>query len=233
VHRSSLLGLGLWALGLWGGPLWGTPLGLPVSFHHIHVNALRPDSLLSYYEKLFDRSTTKVTAIGSARGIEASGVFLLVAAVREEPPEQGAAGWHFGWGTVSLSEAYDQHRMQEIDLTLPMASFAKDLHLHLESEDPLRTASWYRDRMEARISTDARNADVRPANTYLRRPAAIVELSGVAFAIYQTNGSLESSRGHRIDHIAFKADLRAARAGGFKVIESSGRLGSFETMTIE
>jgi hypothetical protein len=202
-------------------------------FHHIHVNDHAPGHLLAYYGKLFDKKTTKPTTLGGLQGIEADGVFLLISPVPSEPPESGGAGWHFGWGTVALDEAYDRHRMQEIDLKLPMASYAKDLHVHIESEDPVRAAEWYRDRFSARIATDAHNAEIVPRNAYFRRPVAIVQLDGVTFAIYKSPQPLESSRGRRIDHLAFKADLREVRAAGFTVLEESGRLGPFETMTIE
>lgn len=223
------LGLGIWAWGV--GSFAKTPLR--VAFHHLHVNDHKPGYLLSYYGKLFDRTTTRPAQVGGFRGIEGDGVYLLITPVRDEPPEEGGAGWHFGWGSISLGEAYDRHRMQEAELKLPMASFAKDLHIHLESEDPIRAASWYRDRFDARIATHAPNAEVVPTNAYLRRPAAIVELPGVAFAIYKSAGAVVPSRGQRIDHLAFKADLREARAGEFSVLEASGRLGPLETMTIE
>ncbi|MGH9348213.1 MAG: hypothetical protein ACRD26_13220 [Vicinamibacterales bacterium] len=209
------------------------PAPLRVELHHIHVNDHSAGYLLAYYGKLFDPATTRPSAIGDVRGIEAAGVFLLMTPVRDEPPDSGSAGWHFGWGTVSLDEAYDRHRMQEIDLKLPMASFAQDLHMHLESEDPVRAAEWYRDWFSARVKVESRNTSVQPANPFHRRPAAIVELPGIVFALYKSVGALGSSRGRRIDHVAFKADLRDARVAGFAVLEASGRLGPFETMTIE
>jgi hypothetical protein len=232
VRAFSAVALGIWALGP-GGLQPAQPAPLTAGFHHIHVNDPHAGHLLGYYEKLFDPATTRPSRIGEASGIEAEGVFLLIAPAGKEPPESGSAGWHFGWGTVSLDEAYDRHRMQEIHLTLPMASFARDLHMHLESEDPLRAAAWYRDRLSARVKTDPRNAEVQPANAFHRRPAAIVELPGIVFAIYRSAAPLISSRGARIDHVAFKADLRHARAAGFTVLEASGRLGPFETMKIE
>jgi hypothetical protein len=206
---------------------------LPVFFHHIHVNDRAAGFLVNYYQKLFDPETTHPVTIGAFRGVEADGVLLLVTAVPTEAPEAGGAGWHFGWGTVALDEAYDRHRMQEIHLKLPMASFAKDLHVHLESEDPIAAAAWYRDRLGASIKTDASNAEVLPSNPLLRRPAAIVELSGITLALYKTSARLEPSRGHRIDHLAFRADLKQAKQRGFTVLQETGRLGPFETMTIE
>jgi hypothetical protein len=210
-----------------------SPAYTHVSFHHIHVNDDRPDALLSYYEKLFDRTTTHRSIVGAFRGIEADGVFLLITPVKQQAPEEGSAGWHFGWGTISLDEAYDRHRMQEIDLKLPISSFAHELHMHLESDDPVAAARWYRDRFDARISSRQQNADVRPINSYFRRPAAIVELPGISFAIYKAMQPLASSRGHRIDHIAFTANLDAVRSGDFTVLEASGRLDTWDTMTIE
>jgi hypothetical protein len=230
-RRSTLALLGCVAWGALGAAAQNAPLG--VSFHHVHVNDASPAHLIAYYEKLFDSATTKRTAIGDVRGIEAEGVFLLIDPVREEPSESATAGWHFGWGTLALDEAYDRHRMQEIDLKLPMRSFAHQLHLHLESEDPLAAAAWYRDRLGADTTTSRVNADIRPANAYHRRPAAIVRLPGISFAIYRATGPLASSRGRRIDHVAFKADLGEARARGFAVLQPSGRLWSFETMMIE
>ena len=230
MRAYSAVALGIWFLGL---GISGAAPPLRASFHHIHVNDQSAGHLINYYGKLFDPATTKPSAIGNVRGIEAAGVFLLITPARVQPPETGSAGWHFGWGTVSLDEAYDRHRMQEIDLKLPMPSFAKDLHMHLESEEPVRAAEWYRDRLSARVATDARNAEVVPANPLLRRPAAIVELPGIVLAIYKSAEPLGTSRGSRIDHLGFKADLSDVRAAELVVLESDGRLGPFETMTIE
>ena len=204
-----------------------------VDFHHVHVNDAAVEHLLGFYAKLFDPATTRPTTIGSIRGIEAEGIFLLINPTRAEPSESDGAGWHFGWGTVSLDESYDRHRMREIDLELPIASFAKDLHIHLESDDPPRAAEWYRAYFLARVAVKKQNAEVQPANPFHRRPAAIVELPGIILAIYKSSNTLGSSRGRRIDHVGFKADLEDARKAGFTVLEASGRLGPFETMMIE
>lgn len=226
MRPLSALAFGIWVLGFGSAPL-------RVDFHHIHVNDPAVGHLLGFYGKLFDPVTTRPTAVGNIRGIEAEGVLLLVNPAREVPSESDGAGWHFGWGTVSLDESYDRHRMQEINLQLPLASFAKDLHMHLESEDPLRAAAWYREHFLARVGVAKQNAEVQPANPFHRRPAAIVELPGITFAIYKSVNALTSSRGRRIDHVAFKADLQAAREAGFAILEASGRLGPFETMMIE
>ena len=231
--RLWALGFGLWAAAL--GPLEArrSASALRCTFHHIHVNDTAPGYLLAYYGKLFDRATTTVTSIGEEGGIEASGIFLLITPARGAPPEKGSAGWHFGWGTVALDEPYDRHRMQEIEWTLPLESFAKGLHLHLESADPMAAAAWYRDVLGARIETAAAHAAIAPIKEIHRRPVAIARFDGVALAIYKAGGPLEASRGHRIDHIAFRSDLRAARGAGLAVLERSGRLGPFETMIIE
>ena len=226
MRPFSACAFGLCVLGVGIAPL-------RVDFHHIHVNDAAVEHLLDFYGKLFDPATTRATAIGNVRGIEAEGIFLLINPSRMESPGSASAGWHFGWGTVSLDEAYDRHRMQEIDLKLPIASFAKDLHVHLESEDPLRAAEWYREHFLARVAVEKANAEVQPANPFHRRPAAIVELPGITFAIYKSANALSSSRGRRIDHVAFKADLQEAREAGFTVVEASGRLGPFQTMMIE
>ena len=98
---------------------------------------------------------------------------------------------------------------------------------------PVRAAQWYRDRFAAVIATNPANAPVRPPNPIHRRPAAIVTLPGITFAIYHSPSALAPSRGRRIDHIAFKADLHDARADGFTVLDPSGRLGRFATTMIE
>ena len=207
---------------------------LRVSFHHIHVNDRVPQNLVAYYGKLFRSDTTRPASIGQVQGIESDGVFLLIDAAPRMPPEQGAAGWHFGWGTVSLDEAYDRHRMQEIDWDLPLERFSKDLHVHLESENPVQAAEWYRDRFGATLQISSTAADVQPVNPAHRRPRAIVRLEQIALAIYKTAGPLEPSRGHRIDHLAFRADLSEARARtDLRVIAPAGRLGTFDTMMIE
>jgi hypothetical protein len=232
VRASSAIALGIWAFGV--GSFEAAPNApLQVAFHHIHVNDRSSEWLIAHYGKLFRASTTKAVDLGGHRGIESAGVFLLITPVKEEPPKSGGPGWHFGWGAVSLEEAYDRHRMKEVDLKLPMESFAKELHLHLESDDPIRAASWYRNRLDAQIMTDARVTKVRPPNPLHRRPGAIVALPGITLAIYQAVTPIAGSRGHRIDHIAFTADLHEARAAGLTVLEHAGRLGPFETMTVE
>ena len=211
------------------------PAPLDVTFHHIHVNDPVPQRLMDYYGKLFRADTTHATTIGAVRGIEANGVFLLIDQAPRMPRESGSAGWHFGWGTVSVEEAYDRHRMQEIDWELPLESFARDLHLHLESEDPVKAAEWYRDRFGAVLELAAASAaEVAPLNQSLRRPAAIARLERIALAIYKSAGPLEASRGHRIDHIAFRTDLGKARERtDLEVLTPAARLGTFETMVIE
>ena len=229
MTRLLPLGVGLWAL-----TFAAAPPPLSVSFHHVHVNDTAPDHLVTYYTKLFDRSTTRPVTLGAFPGVEAGGVYLLIARVKPVPAEEGSAGWHFGWGTVSLEEPYDRHRMQEIEWELPLESFAKNLHLHLESENPIAAGEWYRDTFGAALEAAPANAAVQPTNPFYRRPAAIVRLDGVALAIYKAHGPLKPSRGHRIDHIAFRAGLSdVRRRSGLNVLEASGQLDAFETMTIE
>jgi hypothetical protein len=227
VNRFVVLG------GLWVVTVTVAPSPLAVTFHHIHINDNAPEHLIAYYGKLFDSSTTRPTKLGDFGGVEADGVYLLITAITGRPGQEESAGWHFGWGTVSVDEAYDRHRMQEIEWKLPLESFAKNLHLHLESANPVAAGEWYRDRFGAVLEVQPANALVKPLNLYYRRPVAIARLDRVALAIYKAVRPLEPSRGHRIDHIAFKADLNEARLASFNVIEKSGRLGPFETMTIE
>ncbi len=227
--RAWSAGLALWAL---------TPTLLlrpmDVSFHHIHVNDPSPSHLVSYYGRLFRPDTTRPTSVGEVLGIESNGVFLLIDAARGMPPESGSAGWHFGWGTVSVDEAYDRHRMQEIEWELPLESFSKDLHVHLESVDPVAAAEWYRDILGATLELSPAAAAVQPQRAIHRRPAAIARLDNVALAIYTSPGPLERTRGHRIDHLAFKVDLRDVRARtDLEVLTGAGRLGTFDTMVIE
>ncbi len=157
--RAWSAGLALWAL---------TPTLLlrpmDVSFHHIHVNDPSPSHLVSYYGRLFRPDTTRPTSVGEVLGIESNGVFLLIDAARGMPPESGSAGWHFGWGTVSVDEAYDRHRMQEIEWELPLESFSKDLHVHLESVDPVAAAEWYRDILGATLELSPAAAAVQPGS---------------------------------------------------------------------
>jgi hypothetical protein len=210
------------------------PDPLDVTFHHIHVNDPAPQRLVDYYGKLFRADTTHATTVGAVRGVEADGVFLLIDQAPRMPPESGSAGWHFGWGTVSVDEAYDRHRMQEIEWELPLESFSRDLHLHLESEDPAKAAEWYRDRFGAVLEVAPASPGAVPLNPAHRRPAAIVRLDRIALAIYKSAGPLAPSRGHRIDHIAFRADLgRVRERTDLKVLTPAARLGTFETMVIE
>ena len=224
----------VFVLGLCAALSGTAPGPLRVSFHHIHVNDPAPQHLLTYYATLFRAETTRPASIGEVQGVESNGVFLLIDPARGRPREGGSAGWHFGWSTVSVDEPYDRHRMQEIEWELPLESFAKDLHLHLESEDPLTAASWYRDTFGARLETSPSNGEVHPVDPSYRRPVAVARLENIALAIYKSPAPLEPSRGHRIDHIAFKADLtEARRRGNWKVLTAAGRLGTFETMVIE
>lgn len=232
---KTLLALGV---ALSAVTLIAAPVPLPVSFHHIHVNETAPDHLVTYYGKLFDSSTTSPTTLGEFSGVEAQGVYLLITPVKRQPVEEGSAGWHFGWGTVSIDEPYDRHRMQEIEWELPLESFAKDLHLHLESSSPIAAAEWYRDIFGAVLEMQPAKVAVQPVNAYHRRPVAIARLQRVALAIYKAVRPLAPSRGHRIDHIAFKvSDLEEARAAlsaaAVNVLEPSGRLGPHDTLTIE
>jgi hypothetical protein len=229
VRAYSALALGLSML---GQGMSGAPLG--VSFHHIHVNDPKPDDLIAYYTRLFRAETTRPASVGQVRGIESQGVFLLIDPSRVMPRETGTAGWHFGWGTVSVDEAYDRHRMQEIEWELPLESFAKGLHLHLESENPLKAAEWYRDTLGAVLELERSNADVKPLSPIHRRPVAIARLDSIALAIYKSDGPIETSRGQRIDHIAFRADLEEVRRrADLNVVNAGARLGAFQTMVIE
>lgn len=215
--------------------MWAVGLALVVVFHHIHVNDASPQYLFTYYERLFRSDTTRRVRFGPVEGVQSGGVFLLVNRVPRMPPEDGAV-WHFGWGDLSLGEGYDGHRLRE-EWDPPLESLAKGLHLHLESEDPVRAAEWYRDHLGARIDTAPDNGAVQPINPVFRRPVALVRLDGIEMAIYRATDPVPSSSGRRVDHIAFKIeDLDAARAiiteRGLRVI-GSGRLDAMDTLMIE
>jgi catechol 2,3-dioxygenase-like lactoylglutathione lyase family enzyme len=245
TQRPWALGSGLsgpWAKGpMAQGPQSLAPRAqglLRASFHHIHINDTAPEHLVGYYGKLFNSATTRPTRLGDFGGVEAEGLYLLITPVPRPPLEEASAGWHFGWGTVSVDEPYDRHRMQEIEWELPLESFAKNLHLHLESASPMAAGEWYRDVFGAVLETQPANAAVQPINAYYRRPVAIARFERVALAIYKADRPLPPSRGHRIDHIAFKvSELAAVRdaltEARIKLLEPAGRLGPHDTVTIE
>jgi hypothetical protein len=106
--------------------------------------------------------------------------------------------------------------------------------VHLESVDPIAAAEWYRDVLGARLEVSAQAAAVQPTRDFYRRPMAIARLDKTALAIYKSAGPLESSRGHRIDHLAFKADLVEVRERtDLRVLNAAGRLGTLDTVMVE
>jgi hypothetical protein len=210
------------------------PHALHVTFHHLHLNEPSPQTLFSYYGRLFDPSTTRRTRMGGHEGYESAGVFLLINRVPGAPSEDGPV-WHFGWGDVSLVEGYDGHRLRE-EWAPPLRSLAHGLHLHLESEDPVRAAGWYRDLFGAAIETAPSHADVLPPNPLFRKPASLVRLDGLVMLVYRAVAPVPPSRGRRVDHVAFRIDeIEAARRALAErsVRAAPGVLGAFPTLTIE
>jgi hypothetical protein len=210
------------------------PRALHVTFHHLHLNEPSPQALFSYYGRLFDPSTTRRTRVGGHEGYESAGVFLLINRVPGPPPEDGPV-WHFGWGDVSLEEGYDGHRLRE-EWAPPLQSLAHGLHIHLESEDPVGAAGWYRDTLGAAIETAPAHAEVLPWNPLFRKPASLVRLDGLVMLVYRATAPVPPSRGRRVDHIAFSIEeIEAARRAlaGRGLRAAPGVLGAFPTLTVE
>ena len=121
------------------------------------------------------------------------------------------------------------------------------VHVHLYSEHPLCAADWY-----VRMLGGVRRAAPRegpceapygqPSEplAVIRSPAATVRFDDISLIIYprQRPGTLESSRGHIVDHIALSVgDLGAALArlekGGVKVLQAAQAFGAGRSAMIE
>lgn len=232
------------ALNLASGPPSLSPMGMTsevppacVSLHHLHLNDLRPPSLLAFYERLFDPATTRRVTTGGADGLQ-SGPMLILIGRGSSVREQVTALWHFGWGAVSLGETYLAHARREVAWEPPLP--AGRLHLHVRSVTPRVAAAWYRDVLGARVEFPAapvRAGAVLPLPEH-RMPEALVWLGETGLLIYRAEPPLLSTRGQRIDHVAITcADLDAALADlgrrGTTVLTGPAIVGDLRTALIE
>jgi hypothetical protein len=176
-------------------------------FHHLHLNGI---GLQEFYARLFDPATTSQAPVAGYAALQ-SGPMLVLFGQPQRPtdptpsvPRGPSAIWHFGWGSVSLGETYLQHAAREVKWEPPLP--AAQLHVHLVSRAPADAAAWYRDRLGARIEILASASD--PTRAAAPRPEqrvaeALVYFGEFALLIYRTNQQLISTRGQRVDHIAF------------------------------
>jgi hypothetical protein len=213
VRRISALLAGLAAAGaLAAGPG-------ELTFHHLHLNDA---GLRDFYLRLFDPALTSQTPVAGYPALR-SGPMLLLFGQPPGPTGRGGASaaspapttpvtpgetavWHFGWGPVSLGESYLQHAAHEVRWEPPLP--AGQLHLHLLSRSPAAAADWYHETLGARVEVLASARDLRraPAAQPEQRIAeAIVYFGDFALVIYRTGQTLVSTRGQRVDHVAFGA----------------------------
>ena len=144
-------------------------------------------------------------SIGGFDGLRSGPMLLLFGRPPTVPtaPEQPSAIWHFGWGEVGVGETYLRHAAREVAWEPPLP--AAKLHIHLQSSDPAQTAAWYRDVLGAQINVlpgaaARKNLAPRPE---LRVAEAAVWFGDFVMVIHRTDEPLVSTRGQRVDHIAF------------------------------
>jgi hypothetical protein len=114
------------------------------------------------------------------------------------------------------------------------------VHVHLYSEHPLCTADWYVKHLSATRRAAAREGPCEvpygaPSEplAVIRSPAATVRFDDISLIIYprQRPGSLVSSAGHVVDHLALSvsdlpATLTRLEAAGVKVLRGVHPFGS-------
>lgn len=213
----------------------------PATFHHLHLAAADGLRLADFYARLFSPSDV-ARFVWDGNEVVQTGRVRLVIALRAPLADDGPAGaragrsaiWHYGWGDVSLGESYLDHNRCEVAWEPPLPTNA--LHLHVESANPDTAATWYQDRLGARVERAAPFEERAPRN--LRRPHAIVWIEPVALVLYEADGSLRTTRGRREDHIAVQVNdldgwLGALRAAGVDVIEPVRTRGGLRTAMVE
>jgi hypothetical protein len=118
------------------------------------------------------------------------------------------------------------------------------IHVHLYSEAPLCAADWYQKHLGALSRTTRERtgpcevpfaAPSEPLGV-IRSPAASVRFGDISLIIYprQRPGTLASTRGHVVDHIAFDVRdlsgiLERLRKSGVKVLEEPHQFGKSKT----
>jgi catechol 2,3-dioxygenase-like lactoylglutathione lyase family enzyme len=179
-------------------------------FHHLHLRDSNPEFRIDFYDRLFDRSTTRRLVFAGVQGLQ-TGTRVILVSPGQPVRERAAALWHFGWGKASLGETYLAHARGEVAWEPPLPP--EDLHIHLRSADPADAAEWYRDVLDADVQLAPNRPRPRarlPAPEH-RLPEALVHLGGIPLLIYPADVPLASSVGQRIDHLAFSCrDLQAA-----------------------
>jgi len=206
-------------------------------FHHLHLTDDRSPFLLEFYERLFDRAIIRRVGEGGTDGLRAGEMLLLIdkgALARSEP----TALWHFGWGPVSLGDTYLAHARHDVAWEPPLP--ADQLHLHVRSVDPMVAATWYQDRLGARVqmaATPTRKPAMLPRPEH-RIPEALVWLGETALLIYRTEPPLFSTRGKQADHIAVACpDLDTTLASlarhGVSILDRPSPRGAWRTAMIE
>ena len=176
--------------------------------------------MLDFYERLFDPATVRHEEVAGDAGLR-SGRMLLLFRNGRFGAEQDTAIWHVGWGNTVLGDTYLAHASRDVAWEPPLP--AEQIHLHLLSEDPLKAAGWYRDRLDASVEvmpTLAKQIEPRPE---LRVADAIVRFGPFALVIYRAAPPFASTRGQRIDHFALSGDeldstLTRLRAASVRVL---------------
>ena len=198
------------------------PAPQTLAFHHLHLNDPQWPFLLDFYERLFDPSATARFSAGGVDGLRSGSMLMLINRASYARPHASAI-WHFGWGTVSLSESYLAHAGREVAWEAPLPPNL--LHLHLLSVTPAAAAAWYRDVLGARVefavlpSSSSRDL---PRFEH-RMPEALVWIGDTGLLIYRAVPPLLSTRGQRADHFAivssdFERVVSDLRARGVEVM---------------
>jgi hypothetical protein len=206
-----------------------------VTFHHLHLND-GGDRLINFYERLFDPAEIERFTLWGTDALRTGHVLLMASPSASPQPTsmQPSAIWHYGWGSVSLGETYLDHNLREVAWEPPLP--ARGFHLHLESLTPNIAAAWYREHFGADVEF-ASGVEHSPQRD-LRRPLALVRISGVGILFYKADQPLASTRGRRADHIAFAvpdlaAILAQLRAVDVTVLEPPHTLGDTSAVMIE
>jgi catechol 2,3-dioxygenase-like lactoylglutathione lyase family enzyme len=89
------------------------------AFHHLHLNAVDPETAIEFYVKAFP-TTSKITFAGLPALSSPNRVLVLFNKVATPPPTQPhTAFWHFGWHVTDVRAARDRFLQQQITL-LPL-----------------------------------------------------------------------------------------------------------------
>jgi catechol 2,3-dioxygenase-like lactoylglutathione lyase family enzyme len=91
-------------------------------FHHIHLNATRPESTIAYYEKFF--GAIPIHYRGKSRALLTERSFILIDSVAQAPPSNERTSlWHIGWSGVDGHSEFHSRIHAGIDVLTPITAF--------------------------------------------------------------------------------------------------------------